>query len=329
MTVLVLGAAGFLGLNTVDALLARGEVPRCGRRRRSNVLALRTRKVPLLEADLDARDELRAAMTGCESVIHAAGHYPRFSFDRAGAIETGVRQMRNVLDAAAAAGVRRLVYVSSAATAAPATSGASDERSVHAAAPGFGTYHDLKWEMERLALAEDRFEVAVACPGACLGPWDWRVGTSALFVAVACGLDPRHPDGVINPVDARDVAEALVRLALMPAPPRRVLLAAGNHRLHPLLVALAQRYRVGPISAPMPAREAVRFADAEEQRAAEQGGRPALSREIADLVVHGVPLDARFATSALGLRFRPLDETLQAADAFARRMRFIPSEVAS
>ncbi|HET9753346.1 MAG TPA: NAD-dependent epimerase/dehydratase family protein [Myxococcales bacterium] len=327
MTVLVLGAGGFLGLNVVDALLARGEAPRCGRRRRSNVLGLRARKVDLVTADLDQPAELRAAMAGCDVVIHAAGHYPRFSFDRAGAIATGLRQMRNVLDAVASSGVRRLVYVSSVATAAPAPSGTSDESSVYGAAPGLGTYHDLKWEMERLALCEDRFEVSVACPGACLGPWDWRVGTSALFVALARGLDPRHPDGVINPVDARDVAEALVRMARVRAPPRRVLLAAGNHRLHDLLVSLARRYGVARVSPPMPAGEALRFADAEEQRAAREGGRPALSREIADLVVHGVALDARLAASALGLRFRPLEETLQAADAFARKMRFIPSEV--
>jgi nucleoside-diphosphate-sugar epimerase len=181
--------------------------------------------------------------------------------------------------------------------------------------------------MERLALAEERFETVVVCPGACLGPWDWRVGTSALLVALARGIDPPHPDGVINPVDARDVAEAVVLLSALRSPPRRTLLAAANLRLHELLRSLARRYRVAPPAAPLPDAEAVRFADAEEERAARKGGRPALSREIADLVIHGVPLDASLALS-LGLRFRPLDETLAAADEFARRMRFIPAEAA-
>jgi dihydroflavonol-4-reductase len=327
MTTLVLGAGGFLGLNVVDALLARGEVPLCGRRRRSNVLALRARKAPLVMADLDQPAELEAAMSGCETVIHAAGHYPRLSVDREGTLATGLRQMRSVLDAAARMRVRRLVYLSSAATAAPAPSGASDERSVYRERPGFGAYHDLKWEMERLALAEDRFETIVACPGACLGPWDWRVGTSALLVALASGLNPPHPDGVINPVDARDVAEAAVLLTALRSPPRRILLAAADLRLHALLVSLARRYRVAPPAAPLADAEAVRLADVEEARVARQGGRPALSREIADLVIHGVPLDTGLARS-FGIRFRPLEETLAAADEFARRMRFIPAEVA-
>ena len=197
------------------------------------------------------------------------------------------------------------------------------------ARPGHGTYHDLKWAMEQVALAEKRFEVVVACPGACLGPWDLRVGTSALLVAIARGMDPPHPDGVVNLVDARDVAVALVRLAAHRSPPRRVLLSGGNHRLQPLLVALSARYRGREPSPPLAAAEAIALADAEERKAAEHGGRPALSREIVDLVLHGVPLDTRLAHDALGLSFRPLDETLDAADAWFRRMHLIPAPEAS
>ena len=321
MTALVLGANGFLGLNLVDALLASGESPRCGRRKRSNVLALRERRVTMVPADLDSAAELRAAMNGCSTVFHVAGHYPRLSIDREGALATGLRQLRAVLDAAASGNVRRVIYVSSAATAAPAPEGGpSSERHVHPAMPGYGTYHDLKWAMEAMALAEDRLEVVVACPGACLGPWDWRVGTSALVVALARGLDPPHPDGAINLVDARDVALALVALAAHRSPPRRILLSGANHRLHALLSGLARRYRERPPSPPLSAAAAIAFADAEERRAA---GRPALSREIVDLGVHGVPLDTSLAAS-LGLRFRPLEETLSAADGWFRRMRIIP-----
>jgi len=324
VSALVLGAGGFLGLNLVDALIAAGEAPRCGRRRRSNVLALRQRRAALVPADLDIPEELAAAMTGCATVFHAAGHYPRLSRDRQRTMQTGLAQLGNVLDAAAGAGVRRLIYVSSTATVAPAPGRPSDERDVFAAAPGLGVYHDLKWAMESLALAEDRIEVIVACPGACLGPHDLRLGTSAVLVALARGLDPPHPDGVINPVDVRDVATALLRLAEHASPPRRVLLAAGNLRLHELLVALARRYGVAPPSRPLEDAEAVSLADAEEARAEAGGRRPSLSREIVDLVIHGVPLDAGLAARALGMRWRPLTETLDAADGWARRMRLIP-----
>ncbi len=325
MSALVLGAGGFLGLNLVDALVASGQVPRCGRRARSNVIALRERRLPLVAADLDSPAELLAAMRGCATVFHLAGHYPRLSLDGQGTLETGLRQLHHALDAAAQAGIRRLIYLSSTATVAPAPGGGpSNERHLYSAPQGFGTYHDLKWEMEQVVLAERRFETVVACPGACLGAWDLRVGTSALLVGLARGVDPPHPDGVINLVDAADVALALVKLAQLPAPPRRLLLSGGNHRLHGLLCELAARYRVPQPSPPLPAAAAIALADAEERRAALSGGRPRLSREIADLVVHGAPIDASLARSALGLAFRPLAQTLDTADAWNRRMRILP-----
>ncbi|MBL8955702.1 MAG: NAD-dependent epimerase/dehydratase family protein, partial [Myxococcaceae bacterium] len=89
MTTAVLGAAGFLGLNFVDALLAQGEKPRCVRRPRTNVLALRQRKVPMVTADAERPDELHEALLGADTVVHLAGHYPRHCLEPARSLETG------------------------------------------------------------------------------------------------------------------------------------------------------------------------------------------------------------------------------------------------
>jgi dihydroflavonol-4-reductase len=324
VTSVVLGAAGFLGVNLVDALLARGEQPRCGRRARTNILPLKKKRVPLVQADLDKPAELVAAFAGASAVYHLAGHYPRYSQDLAAARAVGERQLMNVFDAAVAAGVHRVVYVSSTATVARRERGASTEADTFPRPPNLGTYHDLKWHMESVALAEARIDVAVACPSACLGPWDLRVGTSSLIVGSAHGLRPEHPDGVVSWVDARDVAEGLVMLASVPHPPRRLILSAGSTRLQHLLTELSWRYGVAPPSTPLNSEEAIAFADAEEARAAAGGTRPRLSREIADLIVHGVELDASLAHS-LGCTFRPLDETLDAFDDWARRVRILPT----
>jgi len=179
---IVLGAAGFLGLNLVDALVAGGVVPRCGRRRREFVIPLKKRKVPMVVVELDEPEVLASAMEGCDVVFHAAGHYPRFCVDPEAVLELGIRQTRNALDAAARAGVQRFVYVSTTATVAPNPDGPSTEEHVYSAPPGYGLYHHLKWTMEQLVAEEDRFETRIACPAGCIGPWDLRVafGTSAL-----------------------------------------------------------------------------------------------------------------------------------------------------
>lgn len=323
MNALVLGAAGFLGANLVRVMVARGLTPTCGRRPRTNVLTLRGLGVPFAMTDLDSPDELRAAMTGRDVVFHLAGHYPKFSFDREGALALGLRQLGNVLDAAAATGVKRVIYVSSTATVAPAPGRASTEADVFDAPPGFGTYHDLKWLLEARALEETRCEVVVACPGACIGPWDLRVGTSALLVALARGMDPQHPDGVVSIVDPEDVARGLLALAEAERPPKRLLLSGGSHALHALLDALALRYRVAPPSPPLSAAAAVALADASEHEAATKGGRPALSREIVDLVVHGVNLDSSASLPLLGA-YTSLAVTLDRFDAWAQKMRLVP-----
>jgi nucleoside-diphosphate-sugar epimerase len=179
-----------------------------------------------------------------------------------------------------------------------------------------------------MALAEDRLEVLVACPSACLGPFDLRVGTSALLVGLARGMDPPHPDGIVSMVDVRDVATALVRLAYHPSPPRRVLLSGHDRQLHPLMVELAERYGVAAPSPPLSAQAARALADAEEHRAAAEGGRPAVSREIVDLIIEAAPLDTSLAERALGMTWRTIATTLDDYDAWARRLRFIPTQPA-
>lgn len=321
---LVLGAAGFLGLNLVDALVARGQSPRCGRRVRTNVLALRQRKVPLVQTDFDLPDTLRAAMAGIDTVFHLGGHYPRLSLEPQKERALGLARLENVLDAAASAGVRRLLYVSSTATVAPRADGRpSTEADVFSTPPPWGAYHELKWHLEARAAAESRLEVLIVCPGACLGPWDLRVGTSAMLVGLARGLDVPHPNGLVSWVDARDVANALVAMATHEAPPRRVLVAAESLQLQHLLEVAAAFYGV-TAPPPMSDADALAFADDEEHRAAAGGPRARLARELVDLIIHGPAIDASLAQRALGIDYRPLDTTLVDFDAWARRVRFIP-----
>lgn len=314
----VLGGNGFLGLSIVRALLDAGHRPTCGRRKRSNVLGLRNMKVPLVHADLDEPESLVAALAGAETVIHVAGHYPKLSLDRDATLALATRQMQTLLDAVATAGARRLIYLSSTATVAPRAQGPSNEDDRFVAAPGFGTYHDVKWHLEAQAEAERRFEVITLCPGACLGPHDYRLGTSAFLAATARGLQPQHPAGLVNIVDVRDVGLAVARLIGLESAPRRLLLAAGTWDLHELLVTLAPRYGAPP---PLPAlapADAIALADHEEHKARDTKTRAALSRELVDLVIHAVNVDVERARTSLGLQFRPLSETIDAFDHWAK-----------
>lgn len=321
---LVLGAAGFLGLNLVDALLASGHRPRCGHRPRTNTIPLKRRDVTRVLADCGDLAPLLHAMRDIDVVYHCAGHYPRDGLTPAITNARALYELDNVLSACASAGVRRLVYVSSTATVAPRPDGApSSEADVFRRPPRIGAYHDTKWHMEERALAEDRFEVVVACPSACLGPWDLRVGTSALIIATARNLSPAHPEGLVNLIDVRDLAHLLVALGTIDAPPRRVILSAHTVRLHSFLEELSQRYGFAGPSAPLSPAAAMALADAEEARVANTAERARLAREIVDLILHAVPLDTSLALSLSTAPLRPLWSTVDDLLRFALRMRFI------
>lgn len=322
--VLVLGAGGFLGLNTVRACLDAGLTPRCGRRPRGNVLGLRGLGVPLAVTDFTDPATLREAMRDVDVVIHAAAHYPRFSHDLEGTLRKGLEELEVVLDAAATAGVRRFVYLSSTATVAPRPEGESNEDDLYRTRPAHGTYHALKWTLEQRAAAETRFELVTANPSACIGPFDWKVGTSSLLVATARGMQPPHPKGRISTVDARDVGAGLFYLATTEAPPRRLILSGDDFDAHALLVKLAQRYGAPPPPAPLEADEARALADAQEAEALEKKGRALLPRELVDLIVHAPRLDTSRSLSR-GLTYRPLSDTLDAWDSWALRMGMLPA----
>lgn len=323
MQTLVLGAGGFLGLNLVDTLNQQGHRFRCGTRRRAPRMALRQRNVELVNADLNESESLKSAMRDTDLVYHLAGHYPALSLHPEATMALGLRQMRVVLQAAAHNGVRRLVYVSSAATVAPAYHRASNEGDVFTQRPSDGVYHELKWRMEQLALEEDRLEVVVACPGACLGPWDQRIGTSAPLVAMANGHPIALPDGILNLVDVRDAAEGIAALGVIRNVPKRVLMVGHNLQLFPFLNEAAARYGVsGPRR--LHASEAHSYALAEERRAEVEHNRARLSVELVDLIVSGVHIDASLSRQALGLTYRNIEQTLDAFERWARKRRILP-----
>ena len=115
MRCLVTGGAGFIGSNLDDALIARGDevcvLDDLSTGRRDNVNA----KADLIEAEVSDPAAVRSAIAGCEVVFHQAAHRAvlRSVEDPLATDTANVHGTLTLLDAAQAAGVRRLVYASS------------------------------------------------------------------------------------------------------------------------------------------------------------------------------------------------------------------------
>jgi dihydroflavonol-4-reductase len=322
---LVIGGSGFVGIHVVDALLEQGFDVAVTRRKSTPTILLRKRPVTLVPGSLDDRASLESAMRGRDVLVVCAGHYPRYSTDLEGSVREGVEQIENALAAAAATGVKRVIYTSSVAVLAHAEGREASEVDVGAddsnTAPS--VYVSVKRAMERsVDVWRDRgLDIVSIVLGGCMGPWDLRVGTTGVLVATLAQRLPFWVEGWINLVDVADAAQAHVRAIDTPA--ARYCIGGHNVRMSELLSLVSERYGV-PLVAPRVDVETARsLADEAEHAAQAKKLRVAMPRELVDVVSKGQPVSSDSAERALGLTWSPLDATLDRTHEWLLRHHYV------
>jgi len=315
--VAVTGGTGFVGHHLAALLRGDGAIVTALVRTTSDTKRLHSLGCETVVAPLEEPAALARALHGVEVVFHAAG-----AVDFGGDLEriraVNVGGTANVLAAARAAGVRRVVHTSSiVAVACSDQPEPLDERSRWNLGPLGVPYIATKREAEEAALAATGVEVVVANPGCVVGPDDFSHSEFGTFCRRFWrGRMPLYFGGGSNFVDVRDVAEGLARLADDGRPGERYLLTGENQTYGGFLTALAtaagRRYfRLG-----LPAWTGRMIAGVINLVPPRRGARPILSRESSRLLGRYFYFDAAKARAAIGWRPRPLAETLRDAHAF-------------
>lgn len=111
MRVFVTGGTGFIGSHLINRLLEHGHAVRALVRSPNKGLGLRERGAEIVQGDLDDGEALRRGVAGAEVVYHVAGLIG-LKGQRDQIMRTNVGGTENLLEASAAAGVRRFVFVS-------------------------------------------------------------------------------------------------------------------------------------------------------------------------------------------------------------------------
>lgn len=246
MSVLVTGGTGFVGANLVRALLAAGATVRVLVRPAADRRALADCRVDIAEGDLLDRRSLERAATGCGTVFHAAADYRLWTRDPAGLHRVNVDGTRAMLEAAAQAGARRIVYTSTVgALGLPGDGRPGTEDTPVTLADMVGAYKRSKFLAEEVALelARRGAPVVIVNPSAPIGPWDVKpTPTGQMVVDFMRGRMFATLDTGLNLVHVRDVAHGHLLAAERGQVGRKYILghARGNLSLRDIGHLLAE-----------------------------------------------------------------------------------------
>jgi dihydroflavonol-4-reductase len=244
MTSLVTGGSGFVGAAIVRRLLDAGHEVRALVRPTSPRANLEGLDVEVVTGDLLDFESVAAAAKGCDALFHVAADYRLWTPNPAEIYECNVTGTANVIHAATAAGVSRIVYTSSVATLGIIPGGApSDEQTPVSIADMVGHYKRSKFLAEaevRRLIARENLPIVIVNPSAPVGPRDIKpTPTGRMIVEAAAGRMPAYVETGLNVVHVEDVAEGHLRAYERGRVGERYILGGTNMTLREILGEIA------------------------------------------------------------------------------------------
>ncbi len=231
-SILVTGATGFLGKHLVEQLRQGAEDARVRILSRGPAPWPSGESLEVVRGDVLSRADAGRACEGIEEVFHLAGIVARDPREASLLYRTHIEGTRNILEAARAEGVRKIVVVSSSGTVAVRREPvASDETA------GYTTEIVAEWPyylskifQEKLALdyAAEGLPVVVVNPSLLLGPGDERLSSTGDIALFLRGQILAIPQGGLNFLDARDGAAGLIAAMRAGRSGERYLLGGPN-----------------------------------------------------------------------------------------------------
>ncbi len=209
MNILITGITGLVGSELARAFSTLGTIHGL-KRGGSDLSALGLQGLPIHwhEGDILDFNSLLEAMEGIDLVIHSAGKVSFLPKDEKSLFQVNHQGTAQVVNALLAAGVPKLVYVSSVAALGQVPEQEEyDETSTWVDGPDQTAYALSKYraELEVWRGEQEGLQVLVLNPALVLGKLAYARSSGALYQLVLNGT-PFFPAGNLNYIDVRDVA---------------------------------------------------------------------------------------------------------------------------
>lgn len=328
MTVLVIGANGYLGSHVTRQLVSDGQAVRVMVREGANTIGIDDLQVTRYLGDIWNGEVLREAMTGCDVVYYCVVDTRGWLRDPAPLFRTNVEGTRNVLDVAVepeiAAGLRKFVFTSSYVTVGRKRGRVATEADAivdPADLKGLTPYVRSRVQAENLVLeyARDRGLPAVAmCVSTTYGGRDWgRTPHGAIVAGAAFGKLPFVMGGIeLEAVGIEDAARALILAAEKGRVGERYLISER-------MISNADVVRIAADAAGVPAPTkkiplplSYAMAGLGSAKAKLKGTDERLSLGSLRLMRAEAPVSCEKAKRELGWQPRPVEESIREAAKF-------------
>ncbi len=322
--VFVTGGTGFVGEAILSRLLADGRSVRALTRSDDGAARLKAWGAEPVRGDILDPASLRAAMDGCDIVYHVAGLNAFCLPDPSQLYLMNVTGTLNVVRTAGAAGVRRIVATSSAATIGEPKGTIGREDSPHRGS-FLSHYEQSKWQAEGEALtaaAVAGVELVSVNPASVQGPGRTR-GTAKLLLGYLNGTLRAVIDSRMSVVDIADCAEAHILAERHGVAGERYLVSGVTLTVREAIAVMGRVAGIEDVPRVLPAPAAMATATAIGAIGRLRRRRAPFCREMMRTLLHGHAYDGTRATRELGLRYTPFGDTLVRTLAWYRDNGFI------
>jgi dihydroflavonol-4-reductase len=323
--VLVTGGTGLLGSHLLFTLASNGTKVKALYRNSARIeRVIKTFKhynpenaeqllknVIWVEGDITDIPSLEIAMQGCEFVYHCAGMVSFHRKDYFQLMKINREGTANVVNVALSLGVKKLCHVSSTAAIGGDSDLVLNEATPWKQNPTTSGYAISKYSAEKEVWrgVEEGLEVVVVNPSVIFGAGYWEESSLTIFRTVENGLKYFTP-GKNAFVDARDVAEIMVKLMDSSIKNERFLCISENIQFRHLIDLIAAQ-----LGKPFPYKSAPEWAMGFVCKLAWliskfRGNKPTITIETARTAFKSMEYDNSKVCNALNFSFRPLKETI-------------------
>ena len=240
--ILVTGANGLLGTNVIHALVAAGYNAIGLLRRKDSFRGALSGSLELVEGDITSQTDVMGAATGCDAIIHCAA----CTSQKAGMktyYNVNMGGTMNILEAAKALGIRRVVTISTANIFAYGSLEHPGDESKESVPPFLESGYVLSKLAAQECLKEYNkyLEAITLCPTFMLGPYDSKPSSGRIILMGYKRKLMFYPPGGKNFVAVQDVAGCAVSALTKGVPGTAYIIGGENMSYKDFFRLLSER----------------------------------------------------------------------------------------